>query len=187
MDRRSCMKTVELLVSSLPPHMRRQPGADRCRVSISTCSATRSAWKTCSRSFDSNPRAGREANCMVPVPSTVQRPPAAERSRSTLPTDGAIATSATVAATNSNSGRRFTSSRCTTPPSIYVMPSAVNSPGFTAGKAPPQSEQKRRGTGTLNHQETLPFPTTLSISTVRQTGAISGHLPGLMVALQPQV
>jgi hypothetical protein len=59
------------------------------------------------------------------------------------------------------------------------MPSAVNSPGFTAGKAPPQSEQKRRGTGTLNHQETLPFPTTLSISTVRQTGAIS--LQGEMV------
>jgi hypothetical protein len=38
---------------------------------------------------------------------------------------------------------------------------------------PLQSEQKRRGTGTSNHQKTLPFPTTLSIRTVRETGAIS--------------
>ena len=38
---------------------------------------------------------------------------------------------------------------------------------------PLQSEQKRRGTGTLNHQETLPFPTPVSIRTVRETGAIS--------------
>jgi len=38
---------------------------------------------------------------------------------------------------------------------------------------PLQPEQKRRGTGTLNHQETLPFPTTLSIRTVRETGTIS--------------
>jgi hypothetical protein len=40
-------------------------------------------------------------------------------------------------------------------------------------KPPSQPEQQRRGTGTLNHQETLPFPIALSISTVRQTGATS--------------
>lgn len=40
---------------------------------------------------------------------------------------------------------------------------------------PSQSEEQRRGTGTLNHQETLTLLATISIRTVRQTGATSVH------------
>ena len=129
-------ESVRPSCASLGLQARRRQGAARCQVSISTCSATRSAWKTCSTSFDSKPQADREANCMAPVPSTAQRPQAAERSRSTWPTDATTATSATAAATNSNSGRQSTSSLCTTLPWTYGTPWPVKSPGFIAGDAP---------------------------------------------------
>jgi hypothetical protein len=50
-----------------------------------------------------------------------------------------------------------------------------------------QPEQQRRGTGTLNHQETFPFPTTLSIRTVRETGATSYRRKCLRVNRLSQV
>ena len=67
----------------IPDYIRRRQGADQCLASISTCFATRSAWKTYSTSFGSSPRVDRETNCTVPVPPTAQLPQAAERSRST--------------------------------------------------------------------------------------------------------
>ncbi len=135
---------------NLDPQVRRRQRAAQCQVSISTCSATRSAWKRCSARFGSKPRADQETNSTVLAPSTAQRRQAAERSRSTLPTGGTTAASATVGATNWNLGRRSTSSRCTMLPWTDAASWLVKSPGFIAGDDPPlrrplpRSEQEKR-------------------------------------------
>ena len=123
-----------------------------CPALTLTCSARKSRCSKCWTTLASRRQAEPASSFTARARCIARRPPAAARFRSTWPPGATTATSAAAMEINSNSGPPSAGSPCTRPRWTCARPSVERSPGSNAGSL--QQEQKRRGTGTSNHQTT---------------------------------